>query len=145
MRTLAGARTTALDCLIIGGGPAGLLAAIYLGRYRRNIQIIDAGESRAAKSPQSLNYPGFFGISGRDLLGRLRVQAQEYGVQLTSGLVTSLHREGGDFVAFCSKQRVRARFVLLATGLVDVVRTSRAKLVAPQRPSDSAPSATAMK
>jgi thioredoxin reductase (NADPH) len=108
-----------LDCLIIGGGPAGLFAAVYLGRYRRSVQVIDAGESRAAKIPESHNYPGFFGIGGLELLRRLRAQAEEYGAQLTSGRVTSLRKEGATFVASCSGSDVDARFVLLATGLVD--------------------------
>jgi thioredoxin reductase (NADPH) len=83
-----------IDCLVIGGGPAGLLAAIYLGRYLRTVRVIDAGESRAAKIPESHNYPGFFGIGGLELLRRLRAQAEEYGAQLTSGRVTSLRQEG---------------------------------------------------
>ena len=73
-----GSRTEALDCLIIGGGPAGLLAAIYFARYRRHVQVIDAGESRADKIPLSHNYPGLFGITGPELLARLRAQAEEY-------------------------------------------------------------------
>jgi thioredoxin reductase len=108
-----------LDCLVIGGGPAGLLAAVYLRRYRRNVQIIDAGESRAAKIPQSHNYPGFFGIGGPELLGRLRAQAGEYGAQIVSGSVTSLHKQGETFAASSSGGDAHARFVLLATGLVD--------------------------
>jgi thioredoxin reductase (NADPH) len=88
------ARTETLDCLVIGGGPAGLLAAIYFGRYRRHVQVIDAGESRAAKIPLSHNYPGFFGIAGSELLERLRAQAQEYRVPLIGGQVTSLRKEG---------------------------------------------------
>jgi thioredoxin reductase (NADPH) len=53
------------DCIIIGGGPAGLTAAIYLARYRRQIVLIDSGESRAALIPESHNYPGFQnGVSG---------------------------------------------------------------------------------
>ena len=108
-----------IDCLVIGGGPAGLLAAIYLGRYLRTVRVIDAGESRAAKIPESHNYPGFFGIGGLELLRRLRAQAEEYGAQLMNGRVTSLRREGETFVASCSHGDVDARFVLLATGLVD--------------------------
>jgi len=61
-----------LDCVIIGGGPAGLLAAVYLGRYRRNVQVIDAGESRAAKIPESHNYPGFFGIGGTRIVAPVK-------------------------------------------------------------------------
>ena len=108
-----------LDCLIIGGGPAGLLAAVYLGRFRRTAQVIDAGESRAGKIPESHNYPGFFGIGGLELLRRLRKQAEQYGAQLVNGRVTSLRREGATFVATWSGGEVHARFILLATGLVD--------------------------
>src|SRR3954468_6704424 len=108
-----------LDCLVIGGGPAGLLAAVYLGRYRRSVQVIDAGESRAAKIPESHNYPGFFGIAGPELLRRLNAQARQYGAELVSGRVTSLRKDGETFVATCADSEVDARFVLLATGLVD--------------------------
>ena len=108
-----------LDCLVIGGGPAGLLAAVYLGRYRRSVQVIDAGESRAAKIPGSHNYPGFFGIGGPELLRRLNAQARQYGAELMSGLVTSLRKEGETFVATCSGSVINARFIILATGLVD--------------------------
>jgi thioredoxin reductase (NADPH) len=87
-----------LDRLIIGGGPAGLLTAVYLGRYRRHVQVIDAGESRASIL-ESHNYPGFFGIGVPELLVRLRAQAEQYGAQFTSGHVTSLRKEGEMFVA----------------------------------------------
>ena len=108
-----------IDCLVIGGGPAGLLAAVYLGRYLRTVRVIDAGESRAAKIPESHNYPGFFGIGGLELLRRLRTQAEEYGAKLTRGRVTSLRRKGRTFAASCAGDDIDARFVLLATGLVD--------------------------
>jgi len=108
-----------LDCLVIGGGPAGLLAAVYLGRYRRSVQVIDAGESRADTIPESHNYPGFFGIAGPELLRRLNAQARQYGAELVSGRVTSLRKEGEAFVATCSGCDVNARFILLATGLLD--------------------------
>jgi thioredoxin reductase (NADPH) len=127
-----------LDCLVIGGGPAGLLAAVYLGRYRRSVQVIDAGESRAAKIPESHNYPGFFGIAGPELLCRLKAQARQYGAELVSGRVTSLRKEDETFVATCSGSDVSARFMLLATGrrirtrvdkeIAGVDRVTRAKL-----------------
>jgi len=109
-----------LDCLIIGGGPAGLTAAIYLARYRRTIKLIDAGESRAALIPESHNYPGFQGINGRALLARLREQAERYGADLVRGSVSELRRENGGFSARFDKGEIRARTVLLATGLIDV-------------------------
>jgi glycine/D-amino acid oxidase-like deaminating enzyme len=64
-----------IDCLIVGGGPAGLTAAIYLARYRRDAVLVDEGVSRAKLIPTSHNYPGFKGIAGPDLLARLREQA----------------------------------------------------------------------
>jgi thioredoxin reductase (NADPH) len=108
-----------VDCLVIGAGPAGLLAAIYLARYRRAVLVIDAGDSRASKIPETHNYPGFFGIGGLELLGRLRAQAVQYGAQLVSGRVTALQQREDAFVALHSTGEISARFVLLATGLVD--------------------------
>jgi thioredoxin reductase (NADPH) len=111
--------TEILDCLVIGGGPAGLTAALYLARYRRLARLFDAGESRAALIPESHNYPGFKGIAGPELLARLRAQAEKYGSVIEKGKVTALARHDGVFVAQCSKGEIRARSVLLATGLVD--------------------------
>jgi thioredoxin reductase (NADPH) len=108
-----------LDCLIIGGGPAGLTAAIYLARYRRHIAVVDAGDSRAALIPESHNYPGFQGIAGPALLERLRGQARRYGAELRQGTVESLARGDGGFSASTDGETLRARTVLMATGLID--------------------------
>ena len=113
-----------LDCLIIGGGPAGLTAATYLARYRRNARVIDAGESRAIQIPLSHNYPGFKGIGGSDLLARLRDQATTFGADIRTGEVTSLVERDGGFVASIGEERVEARSVLMATGLIDKSPTS---------------------
>ncbi len=110
-----------VDCLIIGGGPAGLTAAIYLARYRRHACLIDAGQSRAALIPETHNYPGFTGISGPELLRRLREQALLHGAHLENGSVLSIARrpEDGVFLAVTAEEQVAATTVLLATGLVD--------------------------
>lgn len=108
-----------LDCLIIGGGPAGLTAAIYLARYRRRVVLVDAGESRAALIPESHNYPGFKGIAGPELLDRLRAQAHGCGAELVRATVTKLTRNGDAFTAATNEAMLRARTVVLATGLVD--------------------------
>ena len=108
------------DCLIIGGGPAGLTAAVYLARYRRRIVLFDAGESRASLISESHNYPGFpGGISGPGLLGALRKQTATYGVRQISARVTELKRERVGFAATFGEQEIKARFILLATGIVD--------------------------
>ena len=73
-----------IDCLIVGGGPAGLTAAIYLARYRRSMRVIDGGQSYRL-IPTSHNYPGFKGVGGVELLQRLREQAMRYDVPLEAG------------------------------------------------------------
>lgn len=108
------------DCLVIGGGPAGLTAAIYLARYRRNVLVIDEGESRAALIPTSHNYPGYFGIAGPELLALLRRQAEQYGANYLRGCVSELERvEDGMFLARAGKRELHVKAVLLATGLMD--------------------------
>ncbi len=109
-----------LDCIIVGGGPAGLTAAIYLARYRRAALLVDEGASRARLIPASHNYPGFRGIAGPDFLARLREQARLYGARLEHGRVTALQRgPQGGFIAQLHGRDILARTVLLATGLVD--------------------------
>ncbi|TCS35755.1 thioredoxin reductase (NADPH) [Paucimonas lemoignei] len=111
-----------LDCLIIGGGPAGLTAAIYLSRFRRKVKLIDAGTSRASLIPRSHNYPGFpDGITGNELLARLREQASRYGAEVHLGRVERLAIDSDKtFIAHCGDETYRARSILLATGVIDV-------------------------
>jgi len=109
-----------LDCLIIGGGPAGLTAAIYAARFHLSVQVVDAGDSRAAQIPLTRNHAGFpEGISGVALLERMREQAVLYGVVLTEGRVTDLRLGPEGFVATLPAREVLARTVLLATGVTN--------------------------
>ncbi len=108
-----------LDCLIVGGGPAGLTAAIYLARFRRHALLIDAGHSRAELIPATHNYPGFMSINGPELLKRLRHQAEEQGARLLSGEVRSVTRRNDAFVAETTQGAFSARTLILATGLID--------------------------
>lgn len=112
-----------LDCLVVGGGPAGLVAATYLARFHRDVAVVDAGNSRAQWIPTSHNCPGFpSGIGGESLLQRLRAQAAQYGVEPVPGRIGSLASEGGVFVARDERGRDwRARCVVLATGVVDMM------------------------
>src|SRR6476659_5994015 len=106
-----------LDCLVIGGGPAGLTAAIYLSRYHLDIVVVDGGDSRAALIPTTHNHAGYpEGIGGQDLLERMRDQARRYGTRIERGEVTRLdRREDGLFEADWAHGQALARSVLLAT------------------------------
>ncbi len=109
-----------LDCLIVGGGPAGLTAALYLARFRRNVALVDGGQSRAALIPVSHNFPGFpHGVTGSLLLDRLREQLAPYPVTVIEGLVEKLEKTADGFRADLGTRTVAARTVLLATGIND--------------------------
>lgn len=110
-----------LDCIIVGSGPGGLTGAIYLGRFRRSVLVLNSGDARAAWIPRSHNHPGFpDGIGGPELLTRMKEQARLYGAGFEQALVQDLAREeGGDFVLNTSEGERRARNVLLATGIKD--------------------------
>lgn len=108
------------DCIIVGAGPAGLTAAIYLARYHLSIRLFDCGTSRASWIPTSHNHAGFpEGIHGEDLLDRMREQAAKYGALREPRRVTDLRKDGGCFTVTCGEEEYRARTVLLATGVVN--------------------------
>lgn len=110
------------DVVIVGGGPAGLIAATYLARFRRSVLLVDAGQSRAASIPRSHNYPGFVdGISGVQLVASLREQATRYDVACATGFVHALEGDiAQGFTARWAAGSARARLVLLATGGSDI-------------------------
>ncbi|HYI43827.1 MAG TPA: NAD(P)/FAD-dependent oxidoreductase [Sphingomicrobium sp.] len=111
-----------LDCLVIGGGPAGLTAAIYLARFHLDILVVDSGKSRAAWIPCTHNHAGFpDGINGKELLQRMRDQACKYGAKIDTEVVTKLERDPGSglFTATWGSGCVEARTVLLATGVTN--------------------------
>jgi thioredoxin reductase (NADPH) len=109
-----------LDCIVVGAGPAGLTAAIYLARFHLDIRVIDAGQSRAAMIPRTHNHAGYpGGISGNDLLHLMRQQASEFGVEVIGGLVERLERCDNLFTVHAAGETWTARSVLLATGVVN--------------------------
>ncbi|HZH53163.1 MAG TPA: NAD(P)/FAD-dependent oxidoreductase [Microvirga sp.] len=115
-----------LDCLIVGGGPAGLTAALYLARFKRRFLVVDSGSPRAAWIPTSHNIPMFAdGISGRDLIARARQNLEQYGPCIEAGTVTGLRKQPDRFIVVVERQgegtrQIAARRVLLATGAVDI-------------------------
>jgi thioredoxin reductase (NADPH) len=108
------------DCLVIGGGPAGLTAAIYLARFHLDLKLVDAGKSRASMIPCTRNHAGYpDGISGNELVERMKSQAQKYGASIVPGRVTRLDRIEGGFRAEWGQGSVTAKTVLLATGVTN--------------------------
>jgi thioredoxin reductase (NADPH) len=114
------------DTLIVGGGPGGLTAAIYLRRFTRNVALVDKGNSRLRLIPVSHNYPGFpEGVPGHILLGNLTTQLARYGGSVMPGEVNGLRMEDGLFAADYVPENedaavtIRAHTVVLATGVAD--------------------------
>jgi thioredoxin reductase (NADPH) len=111
-----------LDCLIIGGGPAGLTAAIYLARFHLDLLVVDGGKSRASWIPCTRNVSGFpDGIAGTELLARMRDQACKYGAKIEDEFVSKLERDpdSGVFTATWGSGCATAHMVLLATGVTN--------------------------
>src|SRR5205085_846347 len=110
-----------LNCLIVGGGPAGRTATIYLARFHLDILVVDDGKSRAAWIPCTRNVSGFpDGIEGAELLRRMHDQACQYGAKIQTKFVTKLeHGKDGVFSATWGSGCRQARAVLLATGVTN--------------------------
>lgn len=114
-----GADSEPLDCVIVGGGPAGLTAAIYLARFHRRTVLFDRGGSRAAMIPRSHNHAGYpQGIPGKELLALMAEQAQRYGADLREGNVTAIAAHGENWrLDLADGTTLTTRAVLFATGV----------------------------
>jgi thioredoxin reductase (NADPH) len=112
-------RSKPRDAVIVGGGIAGLSAAIYLGRAKREVLVIDNGKSLAQWEPDVENYLGFpDGISGTDLLSRGREQAENYHAEFIEDTIAELRRAPNNVFHVVGEHGVyEARRVLLATGV----------------------------
>ncbi|MGZ5404388.1 MAG: NAD(P)/FAD-dependent oxidoreductase [Nocardioides sp.] len=117
------------DVVVIGGGAAGLSAALVLGRARRQVAVVDAGRPRNAPAAHMQGFLGSDGLPPSDLLAAGREEVRGYGVRLLSGIVTDVTALAGEdqagspaFDVTLEDQSVlRSRRVLITTGLRDEI------------------------
>ncbi len=111
------------DVVIVGGGAAGLSAALTLSRARRSVLVADAGEPRNAPAEHVHNYLGREGTAPAELLSIGRDEVSRYGGDFVTAVVKSAHRiedgESGFEVVLDDQRSVRSRRLLVTTGLVD--------------------------
>jgi thioredoxin reductase (NADPH) len=106
------------EVIVVGGGLAGLSAALYLGRAERDTLVLDTGRSMARWEPDVENYLGFpDGIAGDELLRRGREQVRRYGVEILNDEITDGRKEGEFFHLKGRNQIYVGQRVLLATGI----------------------------
>jgi thioredoxin reductase len=108
------------DAIIVGGGPAGLSAALILGRCRRRVFLCDAGRPRNAASRAMHGFLTRDGIAPRDLLRIGRRQLSKYGTEIVAAEVINARRtKSGYEVRLAGGRRLFSRNLLVATGVVD--------------------------
>ena len=108
------------DCVIVGGGPAGLSAAVYMGRFRRRTLVVDDGHGRWSYGQTTDNYLGFpRGVGARRLRALGWKQAERFGVSFLEATVSRVTRSGSGFSVYTSRARLRARTIIWAAGVRD--------------------------
>jgi thioredoxin reductase (NADPH) len=106
------------EVIVVGGGLAGLSAAVYLGRSKRRTLLIESGHSMAVWEPDVQNYLGFpEGVSGEDLLLRGRQQADRFGTEFAQDEITAVKPDPQGFTLQGRHGPYHTRRLLLATGL----------------------------
>jgi thioredoxin reductase len=109
------------DVVVIGGGAAGLSAALVLSRARRMVLVVDAGAPRNGPAAHMHGYLSRDGIPPAELLAAGRREVKGYGGHIIDGTVTDLvpHGRSGFWALLAGGQRIRARRLLVTTGLRD--------------------------
>jgi len=105
------------DLVIVGGGPAGLSAAIYAGRYKMNTVVISGSIGGTITLAHAVcNYPGFIEISGMELMNKITEQVEALGVPIYYEKVMDIKKEKNDFIINTDTRTLKAHKVLLALG-----------------------------
>lgn len=106
------------ECVVVGAGPGGLSAALYMARYRRRVLVVHDGRSRALRIPRTHNVPGFpDGVEGPALVARMVGHARRYGAQVLEAEVVSVAHENDFVLATADGRELRAQSLVLAPGL----------------------------
>lgn len=108
-----------VETIVVGAGPAGLTAALYLGRFRRDVLVLHDGKSRALRVPRTHNAPGFpDGIAGPELVTRMTRHATKFGAAILQAEITSIARSATGFRLISSRDDIwESRAVILASGI----------------------------
>ena len=109
-----------LDCIIVGGGPAGLSAAINFIQRGKQALVVSSGESLLAKAEQVDNYLGLPALSGTEMMESFRAHAKSLGAQLRSGKVGNILPFDGHFMVNVDGDILESRSILLAAGISKV-------------------------
>jgi thioredoxin reductase len=108
------------DVVVVGGGAAGLSAAVVLGRSRRSVVVVDAGEPRNAPAEGVHGFLTRDGMPPSELVAIGRAEAESYGARIVAGEAVAVRGERGAFeVELADGGVLAARRVIVATGLVD--------------------------
>ena len=110
------------DVAVVGGGPAGLSAALWLARYLHKVVVVDSGDPRNWETRGINGYLGHQGIRSPELRRLGRSECEQYGAQFVSGIVDTAANETGELFAICLRggRIIEARRILLAIGIRDV-------------------------
>ncbi|MDA8089349.1 MAG: NAD(P)/FAD-dependent oxidoreductase [Nitrospiraceae bacterium] len=114
------------DCLIVGAGPGGLQAAIYLCRYGRDVLIVDRGGGRTRHARRIENFMTHSMISGQDLIEKGLAQAARFGARTEKKTVTSIERSGhegpfGFLARTAGGGLYKSRSVIVSSGAQDIL------------------------
>jgi len=106
------------DCIIIGAGPGGLQAAIYLGRYNREILLVDRGGGRTRHAKRIENFLSQRTISGKEMVEIGMDQARNFGVRIGKSRVSRVLKKDY-FEIYTEKNKFLSKFVIVSSGIYD--------------------------
>lgn len=107
------------DVVVIGGAASGLSAAVALARSRRSVLVLDAGDPRNAPAAHVHNFLSRDALSPSELYAVGRTELEAYGARVKRARVKAVHRDGDLLLVITNEQQIRARRVVVATGLRD--------------------------